>query len=78
MRQIQLARLMHAAKARLASAGFGGADGLALLLRVAHGARGAFVDGLGNALWIAAGISLLAGIAAKWLWQRVKRQLFRR
>ena len=30
-------------------------------------ARGAFVDGLGSALWIAAGISLLAGIAAT-LW----------
>lgn len=27
-------------------------------------ARGAFVDGLGTALWVAAGISLLAGIAA--------------
>jgi EmrB/QacA subfamily drug resistance transporter len=30
-------------------------------------ARGAFVDGLGTALWVAAGISLLAGIAAT-LW----------
>jgi EmrB/QacA subfamily drug resistance transporter len=27
-------------------------------------ARGAFVDGLGTALWVAAGVSLLAGIAA--------------